>query len=270
MSAVSAVVCFLPVIFVFSTNILPGSPQPLSVAAIFVALRCRHNTNLCSTFKSLDSYPHFERYFELICVCGRFVQMSASQSFLASSTSLSFGLASTVNLHHLIEVNLRDPTGSNPIIDAVMTEVIGVKSEGVDNQDFFPFLHRFKERNRSNTVEFLAFIDSSRELLSVRHVDNSNEIQTSYWIPIPDDRNRPVHSILWMNTDKTYPLTAAVMSREHQLLSTESQALKFQFLHFASQLLQTNLYKSSEHEFQVPYLHCSIFFGASFFYAAVC
>ena len=177
--------------------------------------------------------------------------MSASHAYLAVPSSLSFGSASTANLHHLTEVNMRDPTGTNPIIDAVMTKAF-VPESGIANT-FSPFLRRFREENRSNTVEFLAFLDSSRQLLSMRHVDvKLNEIQTHYWIPISDDQNSPMHNRLWKNTDEAYPLTASVMNRGHQLLSTESQALKFQFLHFALQLLESNFYKHSEHEFQVP------------------
>jgi hypothetical protein len=187
--------------------------------------------------------------------------MSASHAYLAVPSSISFGSASTANLHHLTEVNMRDPTGTNPIIDAVMTKAIGLESGIVNFQDFFlPFLNRFREHNRSNTVQFLAFLDSSRELLSIRDVDELNEIQTFYWIPISngrlegriEHRNEPVLPILWKNTDEAYPLTASVINRGHQLLSTDSQALKFQFLHFALQLLESNFYKHSEHEFQVP------------------
>jgi hypothetical protein len=181
--------------------------------------------------------------------------VSASHAYLAVPSSLSFGSASTANLHHLTEVNMRDPTGTNPIIDAVMTKAFELESGSAKKiQDISPFLHRFREenQNRSNTVEFLTFLDSSRELLSIRSIRHGDEIQTYYWIPISDNRNVPLHSRLWKDADKAYPLTASVINRGHQLRSTQSQALKFQFLHFALQLLESNFYKHSEHEFQVP------------------
>jgi len=150
---------------------------------------------------------------------------------------------------------MRDPTGTNPIIDAVMTQAFELESGSAKIQDISPFLHRFREenQNRSNTVEFLAFLDSSRELLSIRSIRrHGDEIQTYYWIPISNDRNEPLHSRLWKDADKAYPLTASVMNRGHQSVLPNRKLSNFSILHFALQLLESNFYQHSEHEFQVP------------------
>lgn len=218
------------------------------MAAIFLALRCRHNTNLLSVLGATEN-AHYERYFELICFCGKFVARNDAQLRLSLPALQSFGFVSTPNLHCLVQVKMRASTGKNRIVEEVMKNV-------VDHQfsRYSPFLHAFTLK--SGALEFLAFLDSSRTLISELNPcgdgDFGPTLSPLFWIPFPKFENGaitgPNTSLLWKDVDSSYCLTV-----KQEFISTESQSLKFQFLQFASQLLEAKYYKISEHQAQVSF-----------------
>jgi hypothetical protein len=207
---------------------------------------------------SVDN-AHFERYFELICFCANFVQRQDAQCRLSYSLVSSHGFASTPKLHRLVQVKMRDSTGTNRIVAEVMKMVQSQHS--IKGSPFLPFLQSFKVE-KTRVDNFLVFLDSSRELMAERYVDEGHFSPFPYlfWIPTPDFTEVQVsHAIigpkisnLWKDTDHELSLTA--FGSKYQILSTESQSLKFQFLQFAFQLLQAKFYKTNQHELQVNFI----------------
>jgi hypothetical protein len=207
---------------------------------------------------SVDN-AHFERYFELICFCANFVQRQATQSRSSFSSVVSHGLASSPKLHRLVHVKMRDSTGTNHIVAKVMKNVGHSKLKSEDLA-FLPFLQSFKAE-KIRVDNFLVFLDSSRELVAEHYVEEGSEdfspFPFLFWIPTPDITDfqeshaivGPKISIMWKDTDHELSLTAA--GSKQQILSTESQTLKFQFLQFAYQLLEAKFYKTNQLEVQV-------------------
>jgi hypothetical protein len=200
---------------------------------------------------------HHERYFELICFCAKFVERNASQLRLAFPALHSFGFASTPNLHPLVQVKMRDSTGKNRLVQEVLKLIIFDPSTPINlNRPFKRRMIEDVERGKADVVDFLAFLDSSRTLISELNYDGEM-LQSLFWIPTPEYTkgkgiSGPNCSLLWKGIDQPYHLTAVHGSKSgQQMLHTESQALKFQFLQFASQLLQANFYKTNEHQIQV-------------------
>jgi hypothetical protein len=228
-----------------------GSPQPLDVASIFLALRCRHNTNMLSVYVgSHGDHAHFERYFELICICAKFVQKQATQSRLSCLELHSHGFASVPNLHRLVQVKMNKmsfPEETNPIIAKVLKSAL----PGLNSQDIvFSFLQTFFQE-KSHKRFFLAFLDSSRVLMAEC---NDEGFPSLFWIPTPDITDfpksivGPKQSNLWKDPHLPMALTAVDQEASHHKLYTESQDLKFQFLQFASQLLEAKFYTMSQRE----------------------
>ena len=188
----------------------------------------------------------------------------------------SHGFASTPNRHRMVQVRMLDPTMQNYIVNDVLTNVLKTSSQGI----------RFKERLlneekalTSDRVKLLAYLDCSRKLLSARYEDDV--LPSLFWIPIPDKEsldktrviNGPKPTLLWKDIDGLYSLTATVPEVSNKAgkpprLSTDSQALKFEFLQFASHLLEARFYFSSENQVEVlPKLFvCVHFFGKSYLF----
>jgi hypothetical protein len=214
--------------------------------------------------ESPDLFAHHQRYFELICFCAKFVERNAAQLRLAFPALHSFGFASTPNLHPLVQVKMRDSTGKNRIVQEVL------KLINNDPSTQFPLNRPFKRRmiedveRKNDVVEFLAFLDSSRTLISEFNYEK-NLLESLFWIPTPEYTkgkgiSGPNCSLLWKGIDQPYSLTAVHDSKSgKQMLHTQTQALKFQFLQFASQLLEANFYKTSEHQIQVFLRGCICF-----------
>jgi hypothetical protein len=145
---------------------------------------------------------------------------------------------------------MRDSKGENYIVTKVMKEIGPRKRSG-----FLDFVN-FSKLNpkQDDCMQFLTFLDSSRVLISERHPEGS--LPLLHWIPTPDitdvDSNhaisRPSLESLWKTPNEAYRLTAVVTAGEYRFLLTESQALKYEFLQFASQLLEAKYYKVGEDE----------------------
>ena len=205
---------------------------------------------------------HFERYFELICFCANFVHRQAAQARLSFSAVKVHGFASAPKLHRLVQVNMRDSKGVNHIVAKVMKNV-GQSKLRSDDSAFLPFLQSFKVE-KTRVDKFLVFLDSSRELMAENYVDQGLGIFSPFpflfWIPTPDTSDvqsshaivGPKISNLWKDTDHELSLTAC--GSNQQILSTESQNIKFQFLQFSSQLLEAKFYKTNQHEVQVIFV----------------
>jgi hypothetical protein len=194
-----------------------------------------------------EKFVHYQRYFELICFCGKFVARNDAQLRLSLPALQSFGCVSTPNLHCLVQVKMRVSTGKNKIVEEVMKNVV---YRTPHYSSILPFLHGFLTSLNPDAVEFLAFLDSSRTLISELNPCGPT-LSSLFWIPFPKFEEGaitgPNPSLLWKDVGSSCCLTVK------ELLSTESQSLKFQFLQFASQLLEAKYYKISEHQVQVRF-----------------
>ena len=197
-------------------------------------------------------HAHFERYFELICLCTKFVQKQATQSRLSFIEFDSHGFASVPNLHSMVQVKMNKmsvPEQTNPIIAKVLKSAL----QGLHSQDtVLSFLQSFRDEKCYEGF-FLAFLDSSRVLMAEC---NDEGFPSLFWIPTPDITDlsvsreivRPQKSNLWKDPREPMALTAVDHEASRQKLYTESQDLKFQFLQFASQLLEAKFYTMSQRE----------------------
>jgi hypothetical protein len=157
---------------------------------------------------------------------------------------------------------MRVSTGKNKIVEEVMKNVV---YRTPHYSSILPFLHGFLTSLNPDAVEFLAFLDSSRTLISEL---SGPTLSSLFWIPFPKFEEGaitgPNTSLLWKDVGSSCCLTVK------ELLSTESQSLKFQFLQFASQLLEAKYYKISvgEHQVQVRFA-LTFFWHLSYLWAAI-
>ena len=190
----------------------------------------------------------------------------------------SHGFASTPNRHRMVQVRMLDPTMQNCIVNDVLKHVLEESSQ----EARIHFTRRLLNKEKGLTgdrVKFLAYLDCSRKLLSARY-DDDDVLPSLFWIPIPDTAslhttrviNGPKPTLLWKGTGE-YSLTATVPNVQNKAgkpprLSTDSQALKFEFLQFASHLLEARFYFSSENQVEVrPKLFVFVhFFGKSYLF----
>jgi len=194
-----------------------------------------------------------------------------TQARFAFPSGSVHGFASTPNLHRMVQVRMLDPAGRNDVVNDVLTHI---NENSAHRPKYLHFQRRLKNEESGplrERVKFLAFLDCSRKLLSACYGDDV--VPSLFWIPTPDTDdleitrviNGPKTTLLWKDIDERYPLTAIATKAGKTVLSTGSQALKFEFLQFASHLLEARYYHSSETQVEVPVniFVCECFFGKS-------